>query len=258
MACTQTSVSETASPTAATIATAIPTDVPIIEATATDAPTAVAVATPDTPTPVPTLVDETLPSATSASVSTPDDSTPVNTPVSVVSTAHQKIIRPTTPNPGSAPPAPVGPHPDAPVQLVIPKIGVRASVESVGVDRTGAMAAPSGPYTVGWWAAGTLPGDPGNAVIDGHLDSARVGAAVFWRLGDLRAGDQIQLRMPGNRTLTFIVDHTAIYPFDNAPLADIFGSTDTPSLNLVTCTGFFDRSSKNYDRRLVVYSKLQK
>src|SRR4029077_3081837 len=174
-----------------------------------------------------------------------------------VSTAHQ-ASRPANPPTGSAPPAPVGAHPDAPVQLVIPKIGVRASVESVGVDRTGAMAAPSGPYTVGWWAAGTLPGDPGNAVIDGHLDSARVGAAVFWRLGSLRSGDQILVRMPGNRTLTFIVDRTAVYRFDNAPLAEIFGPTDTPSLNLVTCTGSFDRASRNYDRRLVVYSKLQK
>jgi hypothetical protein len=48
-----------------------------------------------------------------------------------------------------------------------------------------------------------------------------------------------------------------VYHYNNAPLADIFGATTTPSLNLVTCTGSFDRSSRNYDRRLVVYSKLQ-
>ena len=130
-------------------------------------------------------------------------------------------------------------------------------MEAVGADRTGAMATPSGPYTVGWWDRGTVPGQPGNAVIDGHLDSARVGAAVFWSLGELSAGDQILLQMPGNKTLTFVVDHTSIYPFNDAPLLTIFGPSSTPSLNLVTCSGSFDRSSHNYNRRLVVYSRLK-
>jgi sortase (surface protein transpeptidase) len=147
-------------------------------------------------------------------------------------------------------------RPDAPIELKIPKIGVDAQIDTVGVDRTGAMATPTTPFRVGWYGLGVLPGDLGNAVIDGHLDSAVYGAAVFWRLGDLRPGDPIQVRMPNNRTLTFVVEKSAVYPYNDAPLNDIFGPSNDARLNLITCNGIFDRSSKNYNRRLVVYAKL--
>jgi sortase (surface protein transpeptidase) len=261
VACGQPIPIETTTPIPTTIpidlSTAVPTDVPTIEAAVTVAPTAVDTVTPVTPTPEPTLVEEKLPSPTTVSISAPTVSTPATNPVPAV-TRDLSTPKPATPGSGPVKPAQVESQSVAPIQLVIPKIGVKASVESVGVDRLGAMATPSGPFTVGWWSYGTVPGEPGNAVLDGHLDSARYGAAVFWRLGDLRSGDQILVRMPGNRTLTFIVDRAAVYKYNDAPLADIFGAASTPSLNLVTCTGSFDRTSRNYDRRLVVYSKLQK
>lgn len=145
---------------------------------------------------------------------------------------------------------------DGPITLRIPKIGVDAPVESVGLDPTGAMATPTTPFRVAWYAGGTVPGQVGNAVIDGHLDSRVHGAAVFWRLGELMVGDQIEVEMPGQRWLTFVVDRVAVYPYNDAPLNEIFGPADEPHLNLITCSGTFDRSSHNYDRRRVVYATL--
>jgi sortase (surface protein transpeptidase) len=229
--------------------TMVPAEVPTIEASPTDVAVAeVAEVASSTPIPATQVVVETSPSPTLVALSTP-----AITPDATVGAL--------SPTPGigdnaAAKPAVAETHPGAPITLLIPKIGVKASVESVGTDRTGAMATPSGPYTVGWWDQGTVPGNPGNAVIDGHLDYVKVGTAVFWSLGNLRAGDQILVQMPGNRTLTFVVDRSATYPFDHAPLLAIFGPTSTPSLNLVTCSGSFDRTSKNYNRRLVVYSHL--
>lgn len=144
-----------------------------------------------------------------------------------------------------------------PLRLKIPRIGVNARVEPVDLEADGSMGTPSGPWTVGWWDRGFLPGQPGSAVIDGHVDYRNVGPAVFWRLDNLRPGDLIQITMPGDAVLTFVVDQTAVYTADeSAPVARIFAPSDVPRLNLITCTGTFDPSSRSYDRRLVVFSKL--
>ena len=79
--------------------------------------------------------------------------------------------------------------PGIPVRLRIPAINLDAHVESVGL-KGAAMDVPSNPWDVAWFNLGPLPGLRGNAVIDGHLDTA-TGPAVFLHLGDLRAGDML-------------------------------------------------------------------
>lgn len=144
----------------------------------------------------------------------------------------------------------------APVELSIPRIGVDARVQPVDLAEDGAMGAPSGPWTVGWWDRGFLPGQPGSAVMDGHVDYRNVGPAVFWNLGKLRPGDEIRVTMPGDRIVTFVVERTVVYAADTAvPLDLIFAPSDVPRLNLITCTGTFNPSSRTYDRRLVVFSR---
>jgi hypothetical protein len=44
----------------------------------------------------------------------------------------------------------------------------------------------------GWYALGPRPGDPGSSVILGQVDSGR-GPAVFFRLRELRRGDEIKV-----------------------------------------------------------------
>src|SRR3981081_1577001 len=58
-----------------------------------------------------------------------------------------------------------------PARLQIPKIGVDATVEQVGVDRAGNMDIPKSPNNVAWYSPGVAPGQNGDAVIAGHLDS---------------------------------------------------------------------------------------
>ena len=222
-------------------------------------PTTVATATvvPPTATPVPT--DTPMPTATPVPpTATPTvDATEVLARASVVA-----MLFPPTPLPTATPATAfywdkgVYRRVDAPITLRIPKIGVDAPIESVGVDSTGAMATPTTAFRTAWYDGGTVPGQPGSAVIDGHLDSRIYGAAVFWRLGELIPGDKIEVEMPGKRSLTFVVERVAVYPYNDAPLGEIFANSDEPRLNLITCSGIFDRSSHNYDRRRVVYSKL--
>jgi sortase (surface protein transpeptidase) len=137
---------------------------------------------------------------------------------------------------------------------VIPKIGVDAPVEQVGVDRDGNMGTPTDPWNTAWYAPGVRPGQPGNAAIDGHVDYHNIGPVVFWNLRQLAAGDVVLVVTDRQQTLRFVVREVATYTPDDAPLARIFGPAATPNLNLITCAGDFDPTTRTYDRRQVVYT----
>jgi hypothetical protein len=141
-----------------------------------------------------------------------------------------------------------------PVRLVIPALGVNAEVEPVADDAQGRMAAPSRPERVGWYRAGTMPGDAGNAVLDGHLDWTN-GPAVFWHLTKLGSGDQVIVVTANGTQVNFIVDSTVVFPFDARPQG-LFTKAGPPSLALVTCSGPWDRQRGTYVDRLVVHATL--
>lgn len=117
------------------------------------------------------------------------------------------------------------------------------------------MAVPSNYTDVAWYEEGAPPGTPGNAVIAGHLDST-TGPAVFYRLEDLNPGDEIFTITADGQEFRFVVTSSEIYFADDAPLDRIFGNSIRPHLNLITCDGAFDRSVREYDKRLVVYAEL--
>jgi LPXTG-site transpeptidase (sortase) family protein len=134
---------------------------------------------------------------------------------------------------------------------------VNARVVPLGEDATGAMAAPDNPRDVGWWDLGTNPGDWGSAVLDGHVDFANYGAAVFWNLHELQPGDIVQVVSVAGQTLTFSVTEVATFDAqDNSSIDRIYRSNDHQGLNLITCAGTFDPRSHSYDKRIVVFTTL--
>jgi sortase (surface protein transpeptidase) len=141
-----------------------------------------------------------------------------------------------------------------PTRLTIPKLGVDAVVESVGVAADGSMAVPSQPDHVAWYQPGVRPGDAGDALIDGHFDWW-TGPAVFWHLGNLRRGDQVNVLRADGSQLTFVVDSTKTYPW-NARTDGLVTTTGPPSISLVTCSGTWDRQRQTYLNRLVVHATL--
>lgn len=140
------------------------------------------------------------------------------------------------------------------MRLIIPKIGVDAAVEAVGVGPDGNMATPQDPWNTAWYAPGTRPGMVGNAAIAGHVDYAGIGAVVFWDLRELGPGDEVLVRTENGLTLRFVVRDTAMYAPENAPLQSIFGPASTSNLNLITCGGTFNPDTREYDQRMVVYT----
>lgn len=147
------------------------------------------------------------------------------------------------------------PDGQTPVRLVIPKLRLDATIEAGGKTDDGALAVPQAFQNVIWYDLGIKPGERGNAVISGHLDS-KAGRAVFWRLRDLQVGDTLSVFDQSGAERTFVVVERATYAYDQAPLTKIFGFDLERDLNLITCTGRWNKKLQTYDQRLVIYTRL--
>jgi sortase (surface protein transpeptidase) len=141
------------------------------------------------------------------------------------------------------------------VRVTIARIGVSSSLTRLGRAADGTVEVPSSWGQAGWYASGTRPGDPGSAVILGHVDS-KTGPAVFYRLRELRPGDLVTVGRADGSTVGFRVTRTAQYPKAAFPTADVYYPTLEPELRLVTCGGTFDPSTGHYRSNVIVFAEL--
>ncbi|WP_018784233.1 class F sortase [Micromonospora sp. CNB394] len=142
-----------------------------------------------------------------------------------------------------------------PVRVTIPRIGVDAEIVPVATDADGALEVPplERPTVTGWYHPGPTPGQAGNAVLVGHVDSQH-GPAVFFDLGRLRGGDTIRVLRADGRTATFAVDGVGAYPKERFPTARVYGGDAAARLRLITCGGRFDPRTGNYPDNIVVFA----
>jgi LPXTG-site transpeptidase (sortase) family protein len=138
-----------------------------------------------------------------------------------------------------------------PVRVEIPAIGVSSPLVRLGLNPDRTMEVPGDYQVAGWFTGGPQPGQLGPAVIAGHVDS-RTGPAVFYRLRDLRPGDQVRVVRADRRVVRFEVDSVASYPKQALPSEAVYGATTAPVLRLITCAGSFDQASRSYRDNLVV------
>lgn len=165
-------------------------------------------------------------------------------PLAVASGAH-------TAAPTSDPPR------SEPVHVDIPRIGVDAEVVPVGLNPDGTVGVPplETGAPVGWYRYLAAPGDPGPAVLLGHVDTYR-GPAVFYRIHELQPGDAIDIQRADGRGVEFTVDAVRTYPKSQFPSQVVYGPSAEPVLRLVTCGGVFDRNRRTYLSNVVVYASL--
>ncbi|WP_226659706.1 class F sortase [Pseudalkalibacillus hwajinpoensis] len=142
-----------------------------------------------------------------------------------------------------------------PAQVSIPAINVEANVEHVGQLPNGQMDVPKDDRNVGWYQPGAKPGEIGNAVLAGHVDN-KTGPSVFFHLEDLEGGDIVTVTDENGKAYDFEVYAVKSYPRNKAPLEKVFGTSSKPGLNLITCTGTFNRDAGTHEERLVVYTTL--
>jgi len=163
-----------------------------------------------------------------------------------------------TPGPVTCPPAapspPNGIPADDPVFFTIPSLAVAARVEFAGLDQDGRMQVPSNPCDVAWYDLGPVPGAPGDAVIDGHLDWYG-DPAVFMHLAAITQRAVIVVTDANGRQLRFAVTSTVQVSRLVQPQG-LFTSGGPPTLSIYTCSGTWDPSLATYTDRLIVTASL--
>jgi uncharacterized repeat protein (TIGR01451 family) len=197
---------------------------------------------------LPTLVGPALTArSTAAHVSKPAVPSDVQLFGKAISTVKPKLVTLATLQPAKGP--------ITPNHIRIPSLGVDTRVESVGVTAKGLMDVPGNIWNAAWLRTGVKPGALGQAVIDGHLDSA-TGPAVFIDLHRLRPGDRIYVSDASGHELSFKVTAVEVAPLNGFPSLRVFGPAKGRLLNLITCAGHFDAKKRTYDHRLVVFTTL--
>jgi len=145
-----------------------------------------------------------------------------------------------------------------PVSVTIPAIGVRSQLLHLGLNRDGTIQVPSlttSADEAAWYKYSVTPGQTGTAVIEGHVDSYQ-GPAVFFRLGALRPGNQIDVTLADGTTAVFRVTGVREYAKAKFPVKTIFGPADYAALRVITCGGDFDTVSGHYLSSVVVFATL--
>jgi len=144
--------------------------------------------------------------------------------------------------------------PGLPVRLKIPKIGVDAALDYVGLTSEGNLGVPVGSVNAAWYKLGPRPGEKGDAVIDGHYGWVNNIPAVFDNLHTLQPGDNLYVEDAKGKTVTFVVRELRMYD-PNQNDTDVFVSTDGKAhLNLITCQGVWNKTLNGYPNRLVVFA----
>lgn len=140
-----------------------------------------------------------------------------------------------------------------PVGVSIPSIEVDESLIDLGIAPDGTMEVPEDWDDVGWFDGGGMPGGAGPTVLAGHVDST-TGPAVFHRLEELAAGDEVFVTDAEGTVHEYRVERTAVFPKDDFPTQEVFGVLPEDELRLITCTGRFDQEVQSHEDNHIVFA----
>ncbi|MBN1145876.1 MAG: DUF11 domain-containing protein [Anaerolineales bacterium] len=137
-------------------------------------------------------------------------------------------------------------------RIVIPTIGVDTVVKYVPYSNDSDTWLIGGlKQEVAWMGDTSWPGLGGNTGLAGHIDLADGSAGPFWRLSELKPGDEVILYTEKNIYTYQAREQVVVDDHDMSVIAP----TDKPQLTLITCTGW-DALLRIYVQRLVVFSDL--
>jgi sortase (surface protein transpeptidase) len=144
-------------------------------------------------------------------------------------------------------------HPQAgvPVSFAIPSLGVEAEVEPVAATPAGIAVPRIG--RAGWFDAGPRPGDPGRAVLIGHIDGKTL-PGVFEHVPEIRNGSEIIVRDADGGAHRFDVVGKLQVAKANFPASAVYGPSERPVLVLVTCGGVYV-PGQGYSDNVIVYAR---
>ncbi|MFF3484415.1 class F sortase [Streptomyces sp. NPDC002701] len=140
-----------------------------------------------------------------------------------------------------------------PRSLSLPRLGVRAPVDPVGVADDGQVEVPDDPRRVGWYRFSPAPGEPsGSSVVVGHVDSDGRGLGVLVALADVRQGDRVLVRRADGSSVEYRVAARRSVAKQDLAASEAFRRDGPGVLTLITCAGPYLPDRGGYQRNLVV------
>ena len=139
-----------------------------------------------------------------------------------------------------------------PKSIIIEKLGIEAFVQNVGVDQNNEIAVPNNIHIAGWFVDSVRPGEKGLSIIDGHVNGTTRDEGVFKRLPELVLGDSVKVIFGNGLKISFIVkENINVAITDSAAVLFSQNPAIGRQLNLITCTGSYNREQRKYDRRQI-------
>jgi hypothetical protein len=138
---------------------------------------------------------------------------------------------------------------------------------AIGAPETASLTIPANIHTVGWWdgavqdgdrtiqESAPAPGQPGVALIAGHVDSAIAGPGALHDLGSLKAGDTIEIFDSAGQVSTWSVDAAPETNLKTQLPPALWVTTGAPKLALVTCGGPFNTATGHYQDNVIVWAR---
>ena len=142
-----------------------------------------------------------------------------------------------------------------PSRVRIPAIDlVTPPLEQLGrMPADQSIALPTRPERAGWFKDGPRPGQPGPAVVIGHVDWNH-GPAVFFRLREMKPGKAVYVDRADGSTQEFTVTAVRQVAKSDFPTDDVYAPDLRSSLRLITCGGEFDYRAHNYLDNVIVFA----
>ena len=142
-----------------------------------------------------------------------------------------------------------------PVRVDVPARGITAPVDLVGVTGDGQMALPDDVARIGWYRFGPRPGEPGNAVLAGHVDDSEQGPGALFALREAAAGDEVVVTDDAGEAGRWRVVSREVLHKEVLPVDALFAREGPPRLVLITCGGPFLPEYRSYRDNVVVVAE---
>ena len=139
--------------------------------------------------------------------------------------------------------------------ITLPTINADGFIQKVGVDQNKQIAVPNNIHVAGWFNQSVLPGEKGLSIIDGHV-TGRVNKGIFKDLEKLKDGDTFKIEFGNGTSKDFkVVKKVDVLVKDAAGVLFSQEPGIERQLNLITCSGVFDKKSQSYPNRLIVITQ---
>jgi hypothetical protein len=152
-------------------------------------------------------------------------------------------------------------------RVIIPSIGANAPLVPEGASGPdgGAFDVPNSVHVVGWWDGQwqspnglvsekvARPGDPGVALLAGHIDSAAQGHGALYYLQQIKTGAVVTVYGASGSVTKWKVTRLQVVSKDALPTS-LFVNTGPPRLAVVSCGGPFDSATGHYVDNIIAWA----